>query len=157
PVVYNWSEGVYYGSKTARGDLWKFTGYKHDGVWQQPGAARPEDAVKLHPDDVTWYIDNSKPVAECFYVVTDKGTEKETKHQVTAEAVPPGVWRVLLARIFWVNWFLFLLNLLPGFPLDGGRMLQSVLWWRSDYRQGTLTAIFAGFVVMILMVLVSII
>src|SRR6516164_3410537 len=27
PVVYNWSEQTYYGSKTGRGDLWKFTKY----------------------------------------------------------------------------------------------------------------------------------
>ncbi len=60
-----------------------------------------------------------------------------------------GSWEVTLARLFWVNWFMLLLNLLPGYPLDGGQMLQSVLWWRMDYRQAMLTAIFAGFVVML--------
>lgn len=57
---------------------------------------------------------------------------------------------IFLARFFYVNWFLLLLNLLPGFPLDGGRMLQCLLWWRGDYRQATITAIYTGFVVMII-------
>ena len=56
----------------------------------------------------------------------------------------------LLARVFWVNWTLFLLNVvLPGFPLDGGRMLQAALWPWYGFRQATLFAIFAGFCTMI--------
>ena len=52
----------------------------------------------------------------------------------------PAVW---LARVFWVNWFLGLINLLlVGFPLDGGRILQSSLWPWLGYRQATLTAVF---------------
>jgi hypothetical protein len=39
--------------------------------------------------------------------------------------------------------------MLPGFPLDGGRMFQCILWWRGDYRQATMAAIVAGFLVMI--------
>jgi Zn-dependent protease len=52
----------------------------------------------------------------------------------------------LLARAFWLNWVLILLNLLPGFPLDGGRLLQGVLWPWYGYRQATAVAVFAGFV-----------
>ena len=55
---------------------------------------------------------------------------------------------ILVARFFWVNWCLLLINLLPGFPLDGGRMFQCFLWWRSDYRQATQSAVFAGYLVM---------
>lgn len=59
----------------------------------------------------------------------------------------PGL--VLVARFFWLNWMLFLLNvLILGFPLDGGQMLQALLWPRLGYRQSMLTAIFFGFVFM---------
>lgn len=68
----------------------------------------------------------------------------------------PALWVVLLARLFWVNWLLLLLNLLPAFPLDGGRLLLCVLWPRVGYRQAMLAAIFVGFTVMILVIAGSI-
>jgi Zn-dependent protease len=64
---------------------------------------------------------------------------------------------VLMARFFWVNWILFLINLLPGFPLDGGRILQCLLWPRYGFRQATTAAIYAGFITMFVVALYSII
>jgi stage IV sporulation protein FB len=60
-------------------------------------------------------------------------------------------WQILVAQFLWVNWFGVLLNvLLIGFPLDGGRMFQALLWPRLGYRQSMLYAITAGFVVMLI-------
>jgi Zn-dependent protease len=66
-------------------------------------------------------------------------------------------WYMLLAgRIFWVNWFLFLLNLLPAFPLDGGRALHAVLWSRGDESAAAGSTAYVGFGVMLVMCVVSI-
>src|SRR5262245_56311307 len=56
---------------------------------------------------------------------------------------------VLLHQLWRINYFLFLLNvLLPAFPLDGGRMVQSIAWKYVGYRRATLLAIYLGFIVM---------
>ena len=65
-------------------------------------------------------------------------------------------WAVWLNRIFWMSWFLFLFNLIPAYPLDGGQMLQSIVWGRTDYRRGTTVAAYSGYVIGILLMIVSI-
>jgi len=71
-------------------------------------------------------------------------------------AATPLAW-VVTARLFWVSWVTFLLNVLvPGFPLDGGRMFQCAVWWRTDYRRGTLAAVYAGFIAALVFGIVAI-
>ncbi len=173
PVLYRFADASYVGSKTGK-DLYAFTRYKVNGQFVPPadvtldGPNTPHDrngqpceTVRIYPDDVRMTQDAGKATEFLLIERDDKGAEKKVDSdkapRVHAEAVEHPQWLVLASQVFWVNWVLLLLNLVPAFPLDGGRLLQSALWWRSDYRQGTLAAIFAGFVVMFLCVLLSII
>jgi Zn-dependent protease len=56
-----------------------------------------------------------------------------------------GIGPIILARLFYLNWIGLLLNLLPGFPLDGGRMFQCMLWPRLGFAQATRVAVYVGF------------
>ncbi len=65
---------------------------------------------------------------------------------------------VLLHHFFWVNYVGFLFNMvLVGYPMDAGRIFQSIMWKYVGYRRATLAAVYAGFVTMFAVGLYSIV
>lgn len=60
---------------------------------------------------------------------------------VALPASSPDALRALLDYLFFVNAAILALNLLPAFPLDGGRIARAVIWsYDGDLRKATIVA-----------------
>jgi len=65
-------------------------------------------------------------------------------HLFTAAAAA----RTVLTWLGYINISLGIFNLIPGYPLDGGRVLRAILWWKSgNAERATQTAAATGQVV----------
>lgn len=58
---------------------------------------------------------------------------------------PHGLWLLVADGLAWANLLVGALNLVPGLPLDGGRVLKALVWGVSrNANQGTLIAGWVG-------------
>ena len=80
------------------------------------------------------------------YRVLEEGAERPAWF---AAAVTNGAFYAYY--VYSVSYFLLLFNLLPIFPLDGGQLLQGLLWWRIGWYKATLWATSVGMVGAILL------
>jgi Zn-dependent protease len=66
---------------------------------------------------------------------------------------PSGIIQMVLEGLAGANLLIGLLNLVPGLPLDGGRVLKSAVWGiRRDAHAGTIAAGWGGRIVAVLLV-----
>ena len=120
------------GVKVAGITLWLFGGVSR--LEGEPKSARAE-ALIAAVGPLTSFV-----VAGVAFVLA---------YATSANALLSGV----LAWLTFVNVVLGLFNLVPAFPLDGGRILSSLLWWRSGSRQrGVHNAVRVGRVFAYLMI-----
>src|SRR3954451_15124796 len=64
---------------------------------------------------------------------------------------PGGLIGLALSGLAWTNLFVGIVNLVPGLPLDGGRILKAVVWGATgDTHRGTIAAAWVGRVVALL-------
>lgn len=62
-------------------------------------------------------------------------------------------WASLFRYLGTINLALACFNLVPGFPLDGGRILRALIWWAtSNFRLATRVASFSGRLVALLLI-----
>jgi len=101
------------------------------------GVAQMEDEPRTPGDEFTMAI--AGPLASIGVAILFYG--------ITQLALPIGS-RILIAMFVYlafINAVLAVFNLLPGFPMDGGRVFRSLLWKvMGDMRRATLVASLTG-------------
>lgn len=61
----------------------------------------------------------------------------------------------LLSGLFWINFVLGAFNMLPGFPMDGGRVFRAFLAFFMDYIKATRIAVAVGRIISVFFIVVG--
>jgi hypothetical protein len=135
--------------------------YRDHRVYTSPYTAklyRSNTNQLASPGDVTALMREYKAQTGRDHLpkITDTAEYDAALHGLGFERTLAPVWVVWAQRIFWLNWVLFLFNLIPAYPLDGGQLLQSLVWARTDHRRGVVVASYTGIAFAVIFLIVSI-
>lgn len=73
------------------------------------------------------------------------------------QSMGQAVFAILINIFMWANLLIGAFNMLPGLPLDGGRLVESIVWKATGSQEkGSLAAGWAGRVIVILILIVGI-
>jgi stage IV sporulation protein FB len=115
--------------------LWPFGGLTHVNVTQDP-------QIEI----VTALAGPMVNLAVCL-VVLPAIIASQTGISALLNPLSPPVplvqltWPDGLRMTFWINWLLALVNLLPAYPMDGGRAMRAMLWQRWDYHRAAVAMV----------------
>src|SRR5919199_3645385 len=108
-------------------DLWLFGGVaKMERDTQSPGE---EFRVAVAGPLVTVVI-----AGLCFGLGSLMSSAHDVWQGSHLETGPFGATTAVLGYLAFINAILLVFNLIPGFPLDGGRIAKSIVWWRTGDR-----------------------
>jgi Zn-dependent protease/CBS domain-containing protein len=109
-------------------DLWAFGGLSH--MRREPASAGEELKIAAAGPAVTLALFLLCLLA--IVVLAHSGTVSDVALARTSTGTTPTL--ALLGWLGFVNAALFLFNVVPAFPLDGGRVARGLVWWRTGDR-----------------------
>jgi len=109
-------------------DLWAFGGLSH--MRREPASAGEELKIAIAGPAVTLVLFGLCLLA--IVLLASSGTVSDVA--LSSESVRTTPALALLGWLGFVNAALFVFNIVPAFPLDGGRIARALVWWRTDDR-----------------------
>ena len=77
-------------------------------------------------------------------------------HIASIDSLPRGPLTAMLLWLGYINFGLASFNMIPGYPMDGGRILRAAMWWKSgDLERATRNAVRVGQAVAVVFIVIG--